>query len=291
VADGAVVRKDLVAARSNSGPSRTITIRAQSIETLAADHPIGFPPPFADHTDRPEVFEFNWHLIQFVFSLPDSRAFPRFTEAIPEDSLVVLRRYSFAAVELAESAFLAHPTGVTVTVLNEGMEEQIEKQFPPRENVRGFSVLFRQFYSAEETASCKAVHNLLWGLNEQVNDSATEERREYLRAWGRAANRLRGASLKLLVGRRLAQQGKLPPGPRANEHLPVPEKLISIYSYGEDIHWGNQRAQVAAYGKSEFDSAWTRMACFEAMVGLAHVYLGFAQLVDAALIGQPTGAA
>src|ERR1700691_1129205 len=102
----AVVRKELVAARSNSGPSRTIKIRARSIETLAADHPIGFSPPLADHTDRPEVFESNWHLIQFVFNLPDPRAFPRFTQAMPEDSLVVLRRYTFAAVELAESAFL-----------------------------------------------------------------------------------------------------------------------------------------------------------------------------------------
>jgi len=28
------------------------------------------------------------------------------------------------------------------------------------------------------------------------------------------------------------------------------------------------------------------MACFNAMVGPAHVYLGFAQIVDAALAGQ-----
>ena len=62
--------------------------------------------------------------------------------------------------------------------------------------------------------------------------------------------------------------------------------IIPTYSYGEDTHWGEQRDQVAAYGKSEFDSAWTRLACFEAMVGLVHIYLGFAQFVDAALAGQ-----
>jgi hypothetical protein len=63
--------------------------------------------------------------------------------------------------------------------------------------------------------------------------------------------------------------------------------LISIYNYGDDIHWGEKRQQVAAWNEFPFDSAWTRMACFEAMNGLAHIYLGFAQLVDAALAGQP----
>ena len=265
---------------------RTVQLRAVSIETLAADHPIGFPAPLAEHSDRPDAFEANWHLIQFVFGLPDPRAFPPFIEALPADSLVVLRRYTSVAVELAESAFLAHPTGVMVNVLGSGLEEQIEKRFPPKENVRGFSVLFRQFYSNDESASCKAVQNLLWRMNKLAADNSADTRREYLKSWTHAASRLRGYSLKLLVSKRLEELGRIGPGPHANEHLPGPEMLISIYSYGEDIHWGKQRDQVAAYGKSDFDSAWTRMACFEAMVGLAHIYLGFAQLVDAALVGQ-----
>jgi hypothetical protein len=137
--------------------ARTIPIRAVSIETLAADHPIGFPPPLAEHSESPDAFEANWHLIQFAFGLPDPRFFPPFKESVPADLLAVLRRYVSAAVELAESAFLAHPTGVTVNVLDGRLEEQIERNFPPKENIRGFSVLFRQFYSNDELASCKTV--------------------------------------------------------------------------------------------------------------------------------------
>lgn len=272
--------------KSSGDTVQTIPIRAVSIETLAADHPIGFPPPLAEHSNSPEAFEANWHLIQFVFGLPDPRDFAPFAEAIPADSLAVLHRYATAAVELAESAFLAHPTRVTVNVLDGGLEEQIERSFPPKENVRGFAVLFRQFYSSEESASCQATQNVLWRLTRQAVDSSADTRSEYLKAWARAAGRLRGYSLKLLVSKRLQELGRIGPGPHANEHLPGPEMLISTYSYGEDIHWGKHWDQVAAYGKSEFDSAWTRMACFEAMVGLAHVYLGFAQLVDAALARQ-----
>jgi hypothetical protein len=275
-----------VSAKSSGDSGRTIPIRAVSIETLAANHPIGFLPPLAEHSDSPEAFAANWHLIQFVFDLPDPRIFPPFTEEIAESSLIVLRHYTTAAVELAESAFLAHPTGVTVNVLDGGLDEQIEKCFPPRENVRGFSVLFRQFYANDEPASCKAIQNVLWRLNKQATDNSVDVRDSYLKAWARAAGRLRGYSLKLLVSKRLGKQGRIGPGPYANEHLPGPEMLISTYSYGEDIHWGKQRDQVATYGRSDFESAWTRMACFEAMVGLAHIYLGFAQLVDAALAGQ-----
>jgi hypothetical protein len=275
-----------VSVKSNGGVERTIQIRAVSIEALAADHPIGFPPPLAEHSDNPDAFEHNWHLIQFVFGLPDPKTFPPFIKVVPADSLTVFRRYMSAAVELAESTFLAHPTGATVNVLDGGLEEKVEERFPPRENVRGFSVLFRQFYSNDEPASCKAVQNLLWRMNEQAADNSAETRSEYLKSWIRTAGRLRGYSLKLLVSKRLEELGRIGPGPHANEHLPGPEILISTYSYGEDIHWGKQRAQVAAYSKSEFDSAWARMACFEAMVGLAHIYLGFAQLVDAALAMQ-----
>lgn len=123
-------------------------------------------------------------------------------------------------------------------------------------------------------------------MNKQATDDHADERGSYLDVWGKAAGRLRGYSLKILVSKRLQAQGMLPPGKVVNEHLPGPEMLISVCSYGEDIHWGRQREQIAAYGKSEFDSAWTRMACFEAMVGLAHVYLGFAEIVDAVLVGN-----
>jgi hypothetical protein len=83
------------------------------------------------------------------------------------------------------------------------------------------------------------VHNLLWRINKQATDKSADGRNEYLQSWARAAGRLRGYPLKLLVTKRLAEQGRIGPGPYANEHLPGPEMLISTYSYGEDIHWAS----------------------------------------------------
>ncbi len=181
---------------------------------------------------------------------------------------------------------MAHPTGMTVHVLDDGSGERIDKNFAPNENIRGFSVLFRQFYSNEEPASFNAAQRTLRELNAQAGDNFVSIRDDYLRVWGRAAGKLRGFPLYILVGKQLQADGRWHFGELAGEQDPGPEMLISIYNYGEDIHWGEKVDQLAAWDASPFDSARMRMACFNAMVGPAHVYLGFAQIVDAALARQ-----
>ena len=276
-------------ARKQNEVRRTIPIRAVGYSSLAADYPLAFPPPFAEYSANPGIFESTWHLIQFVFDLPDPRAFPPFADAPSGDSLRVLSRYSAAARDLAESSFLAHPAEVTVHVLDDGAGERIEKSFAPRENIRGFAVLFRQFHSNGESASFNAAQRTLRQLNKRVDGDLATAREDYLRIWGRAAGKLRGFPLNILVGKKLQAQGNWHSGELAGEQNPPPDMLISIYNYGEDIHWGEKRDQIATLGESPFDSTWMRMACFNAMVSLAHVYLGFAQLIDAVLTDQKAG--
>jgi hypothetical protein len=272
-----------VSARRQRGGTRTVQLRAVGYSSLVADYPLTFPPPLAEHSANSGSFDSSWHLIQYVFNLPDPRAFPPFAAVPSGKPLQILRRYSAAARELAESAFLAHPTSLTVHVLDGGSGERIDPSFAPKENIRGFSVLFRQFYSDKESASFHAARRVLGQLNVEAGDDFVIARNEYLRTWRHAASKLRGFPLKILVGRQLQAQGRWHPGELVGERDPGPEMLISIYNYGEDIHWGDKRDEVAAWNESPFDSAWMRMACFDAMVPLAHIYLGFAQIVDAAL--------
>ena len=279
-----------MSAKRRDGSRRTVQLRATGYSSLVADYPLSFPPPLAERSANPTSFEATWHLLQYVFNLPDPRAFPPFVDAPSGRSLQLLQRYSVAARELAESTFLAHPTGMTVHVMDDGSGERIDTNFAPKENIRGFSVLFRQFYSNEESASFNAVQGALRQLNAQAKDDLVSLREDYLRVWAKAAGKLRGFPLYILVGKQLQAEGRWHSGELAGERDPGPEMLISIYNYGEDIHWGNKRDQLAAWDESPFDSAHMRMALFNAMAGPAHVYLGFAQIVDAALVGQPAPA-
>jgi hypothetical protein len=257
-----------------------VTLTARSYETLAAGYPLTFPAPFAGDPGS-EDFEYTWHLIQYAFDLPDPRAFPPFPHAPSAVEKSVLRRYCRAAQDLSESAFLRHPISLSVS-LGDGIEASVNKEFPPSENVRGFSVLFRQFYSNDEAASFQSVQRLLRGMVRAQSDDDGGAREAYLRSWGRAVAKLRAHQLKVLVGRRLQRDGLWGPGelPGENES---PQTLISVFSYGEDIHWGSQREALAAFDSDPFTGAWQRMNFFDSVAGLAHVFLGFSLLVESAL--------
>ena len=62
-----------------------------------------------------------------------------------------------------------------------------------------------------------------------------------------------------------------------------PHYLIGLFNYGEDIHWGDRRDELAAFNRDPFWSGWQRLYFFEAVSSLAYVYLGFSVLVEAAL--------
>lgn len=269
--------------RKHSG-SAPVRVTVRSFEILAADCPLSFGAPFSrapgDH------FEYWWHLIQYAFELPDPRTFPPLQPLPPQPDRVVLDRYIAAASDLADSHTLHYPTKLTVEVHPERGEEKIVQSSPPNENIRGFSVLLRQFHSTGETASFNNVQRILRHANETSSDTERDNRTMHLRAWGRAAGQLRAFQLKVLVGRRLQDEGKFAKGPPGDGQSP--NMLISLFNYGEDIHWGRRREAVSTLNADAFHAAWTRMQFFEGVTGLAHVYLGFSLLVRQALGLAPT---
>jgi hypothetical protein len=260
----------------------TVTVTARSFETLAANYPLPFRAPFS--RAKGDHFEYWWHLIQFAFDLPDPNSFPALPALAIDNQRTIVDRYVVAADDLSESAFLAHPTMLNVKVGGSGFGEQITRAFPPNENIRGFSVLLRQFHGPAEPASFNNVQRILRRANDLADDMHRQTRFQSLSAWGRAAGRLRAFQVKVLVGRRLYREGRFGPGPFPGEEL-SPEQLISLYNYGEDIHWGRQRDDLSALGVDTFAAAWQRMNFFEGTAALAHLYLGFAQLVRAATAG------
>ena len=63
-----------------------------------------------------------------------------------------------------------------------------------------------------------------------------------------------------------------------------PVQVISAYQYGDLIHWDDD-SKLVAVANDPLLHARRRIDFLEAVVGLAHVYLGFSLVVQAALGG------
>jgi len=282
---------------SNDSDGETVTLRATSFESMALQRPLAFLPPLASRSSNPEGFEFYWRLLQYVFELPDPSGFPPLLASPAPDEARSIGRYCSAAQELAESALISSSAefAVHVTRRPDGtFDEEVESRFyPSKEITRGFSVLFRQFYSDDDqAASFQAMQRILRRLNDTLKDDDHEDRLKYLKAWGRAQGRLRGYSVKVLVRKQLSDNGRwtMDYGLWTMEKVPgedgiPPERLIKMYNYGDLIHWGKEAEAteaVSLWQADPFLGPYQQLNFLEAVTGLAHIYMGFSLLIRAA---------
>jgi transcriptional regulator with XRE-family HTH domain len=110
---------------------------------------------------------------------------------------------------------------------------------------------------------------------------------EPIKEWSKAGGRLKATHLEHLVLQGLAARSEIPQA-AADEstHDPTrvdnPQILISKQLYGDLVHWGDKRGDLAAYG-DQFMVAWERLNALEAALALGYIYIGFAAVIAAAL--------
>ena len=222
-------------------------------------------------------------MLHFVFELPDPARFPAFGASMTDADREVLSRYRDAAEDLATSTLLSGQDRVTVKFPDGPGPEEVLMNFSSNEAVRGTTVLFRQFDAPEkEPASFLAAQRVLRALTATDPDDDAPTREAILGAWGKARSRLRATSLKILVGQKLRDQGEWA-GAIPGEQGLSPQNLISVFQYGDLIHWGDKRSQIIGPDRDPFAHAWQRLAFLDAVLGLSHLYMGFSLIVRAAL--------
>jgi hypothetical protein len=94
---------------------------------------------------------------------------------------------------------------------------------------------------------------------------------------------MRRLQLEMLVLEQMVKDGRAPAG-ALELHRESPTYLISLYNYGELIHFGTQRTRLReVIAAGPFEENWTKMEFLIAVAGLCHLYVGFGALVKAAL--------
>src|SRR5207244_3037049 len=131
-----------------------------------------------------------------------------------------------------------------------------------------------------EPASFQAGSGRLRKASMPTEDGNAEERLRQIDAWRGAQGKLHATELP-----RLARRAIEPSMEYGGKHPPT--YYLSAYNYGDLIHWDSKSDVIAAWEQDPFDKHHERMAFLEAAVGLAHLYIGFSELVRTAL--RPDG--
>lgn len=259
-----------------------INIQARAFSDSAQDEPLRFAAPALEGVPK-HVAEFWWHQLEYAFPFSDPRTFPAIGRgAFEPRHLDVLDRFLGAASELGTSIVLNGEWKLTIDIADDD-SESVSAAFPAVENLRGFSVLFRQFYSDSEIASFDAGRKVLGEVIAAADGPSRADQLEVLKTWKKAHNQLKAQQLEMWVLRALVANGKAPTG-ALELHRQIPNQIISLYNYGELIHFGDQREKLGELiGAGEFESSWSKMEFLIAVAGLSHFYIGFAVLVAAAL--------
>jgi hypothetical protein len=265
----------------------TLNLRApESLILESFDAP--FPIPLVEHVTAPQVFEFWWKQLGYVFALGDPRSFPLLPDVVADEDREVVERYVQVAARLAGSGLLnalsegfniRHPDGM------DGAEE-IVQNFSRADLQAGFAVFLRQCDS-DDPASFHRVRGILDRAALATADGHRDERIAQLRAWRSAAATLHRKSLNQLIRERLAAEEQLRAFLYDEEHSPG--ELVRLYDYGDLIHWDRGSGELAAFERDPFTASDRRLAFLDAASGLAHLYIGFAELARAA-IGRVLGA-
>lgn len=263
----------------------SVEITAESFETIVTRiQPLRFPIPMRELIHSPGGAEYFWKLLQFIFPLDNPADFPALGSvgSRPEERSAVLR-YIRTAQDLAVSTVLNSSANATMKIDRESDKITIiTEDFPARDAAIGFTTMFRQCHSHDEGASFTRVNNIIGKVNKLVGDNKYEQRRRMLNVWRSAHGRLKASSIIELVDEKLVALGIRPAGYTPSVHNLNPDQLISLYEYGDLIHWGRQRDELAAFGADSLGAA-RELDFLKVAVGLTHFYIGFATLAQAAL--------
>jgi hypothetical protein len=264
--------------------ANTVKVVARSWETLALDVPLRFPVP-ATAAGIDGAADYWWRLIEYGTEVSDPTAFPPLEQRPEDEALRACRRYIETADDLAASSALNHPVTLEVKMDQLGGEQEVLFNPPAPDASAGFAALLRHFYSSNEKASFLTVMKLLRTQVAGENGPEQAEQLNHLDAWKRAEGLTRQRSVQNQAIKRLIADGRAPRDPGLDTYPDVapPEQIISDYFYGDHLHWDSKASVVDERGENPFLDAWYRHGFFTAAAGLAHIYVGFAALVQRAI--------
>ncbi|MCH9728970.1 MAG: hypothetical protein K0U84_04695 [Actinomycetia bacterium] len=274
-------RRRKVANTSQSTLTATITAWEDSILPVT----LQFPPPLVEHATDPTAFEHQWQFLTYAFGLPDPSDFPKLPNALTEADRTALDRYVAVCTQLAGYSAISHQGGITIRASDgKTTYEAIQSS---REALDGTAVRFRQLHTSGGGDKGFDVANTILNKHaQQAQDSRRDERIQVLALWGKARKRLKNRTLKNIVARKVLLNNNCPEdklGDFANYEGFKPDEMLRLFHYGDLVHHGDRSPELDDLAKDPFKRDYYEHIFMVSLLGLSHLYFGYALLVRAAL--------
>lgn len=266
-------------------PTETVTLNSVAVEDTIHPVELAFDPPYMDlaAAGGAKGFRYVWEKLTYAFALPDPALFP----ALP--NLTAADRETFAKYvadcrKLATYSAMAHGGGFKMQSTNGNWT--VTPDFPEDEQLVAAAARFRQLNNQGEPTAFTTASDLIIKAA-KVHDPDLVQ---VVAAWRKA----RGALLNRTIATIVCDM-RLPEGPRP-EDFPVsfdnlrPEDLFNTYFYGDFLHVGDNAGDLIDINSEDGNAAHHMFGFLISMSALAHLYFGFAVLVEHALGSAPTPA-
>lgn len=228
-----------------------------------------FEPPLAE-LGWPGPFEYHWQLLTLAFSLPDPAAFPPMSGFIAEEA-AALNRYATVCGEVAGSAAMRHHGGMAVNASDGHVSYE---PVPTRSAFEGLATRFRQLHFADDgNPGFDSVASILERHALHADDAQRADQLEILRQWTQARSLLRRRPLKNVVARSMLRQHRHCQG-EANYEGVRPDEVLAEFDCGRLI------------AADRTLSPYQEHVFMVSVLGLCHLYFGYAVLVQSALGGD-----
>jgi hypothetical protein len=260
----------------------TLEFQTKPVEDTIHPRQIPFDPPLHEYgKDGAKGFRHYWEMLDYVFGLPDPSSFPQI--ALQGDDREGVERFIQMSRRLAGFSVINDDTMLSVGK-DPGTDDWHVRlvDYPTDEGFLGASAAFRQLHNDGEPASFTNAHNALFKVMKTLPEEQQSAVRETVPQWKAARGKLMNHTIQTLTALKAANATLDNPVSYGNIN---PDELIRTFNYGDSLHFGDTKGQLVDLLADEFHEAYYKYAALLSIVGLSHLYFGFAVLLGSALGG------
>lgn len=246
-------------------------------------HPVElvFEPPYQQLASGGDTraFHYTWEKLTYAFHLTDPAQFPAFA-GLTTAERQTLGRYVTVCRRLAGYRAIAHDSRVDMHAMK-GAQPTVTVNFPDDESQVAAAARFRQINNdGELTSFIPAVNIVAKAVKTQCPDRMPE-----VAAWRKARGELLNRTLSTIVCDMTMPVEGRPADARMSFDNIHPRNLFNTFFYGDFLHVGDYVDDLGDIQSEEVNAAYHMQSYLISMSALAHLYFGFAVLVEHALGG------